>query len=83
MKSLLVIHEKDLEDNEKTVIGVADSVENAEEMIKKYYGEFEEISRNDIQDSGLEYSKVLEVKTVFANSYRVEVCLEWFCVNSL
>lgn len=81
MKYLLVIHEKDLIDNEQIVIGVADSVENAEKIINEYYGEHKEISHNDIRDSNLEYSKVLEVKGAFEEPYRVEIGLEWFILN--
>lgn len=78
---LLVIHEKDLVDKEQIVVGVADSVENAEKIINEYYGEYKEISYNDILDSNLEYSKVLEVKGAFEEPYRVEIRLEWFQLN--
>ena len=81
MKMLLVIHEKDLDDKEQIVIGVADSVENAEKIINEYYGEHKEISYKDIRDSNLEYSKVLEVKGAFEEPYRVKIWLEWFQLN--
>lgn len=81
MKMLLVIHEKDLDDKEQIVVGVADSVENAEKIVNEYYGEYKEISYNDIRDSNLEYSKVLEVKGAFEEPYRVEIWLEWFRLN--
>ena len=66
MKTVLVIHEKDLDDEDKIVVGVADSIENAEKVIKEYYGEFKEISYNDIRDSNLEFfpltsSQLLEI----------------------
>lgn len=78
---ILVIHEKDLDDKEQIVVGVADSVKNAEKMINEYYGEHKEISYTDIRDSNLEYTKVLEVKGVFEDPYRVEILLEWFQLN--
>lgn len=81
MKMLLVIHEKDLDDNEQIVVGVADSVENAENIINEYYGEHKEISYKDISDSNLEYSKMLEVKGAFEEPYQVEIWLEWFQLN--
>jgi len=81
-ESIVVIHEKDLEDNEQIVIGVADSVESAERIIDEYYGEYEQIIYRDIRDSNIEYSKVLEVKSAFGSS-RVEIWLEWFSLNSL
>ena len=81
MKKLIVIHEKDLDDKEQIVVGVADSVENAEKIINEYYGEHKELSYNDIRDSNLEYSKVLEVKEVSGEPYKVEIWLEWFELN--
>lgn len=81
MEMLLVIHEKDLDDKEQIVIGVADSVENAEKIINEYYGEHKEINYKDIRDSNLEYSKVLEVKGAFEEPYQVEIWLEWFQLN--
>lgn len=80
-RSLIVIHEKDLSDNEKIVIGVADSIENAEKIIKEYYGNYIEKSHIDIRDSNLEYSKILEVEGAFQQTYNVCITLEWFCLN--
>ena len=84
--NLLVIHEKDHDDKEEIVIGVADSVENANLMIEEYYGKvnYDEISFNEIRDSCLEYIKVLEIKEDSLNStYRVTVTLEWFVLNKV
>lgn len=83
MNNVIVIHEKDLEDSDKIVIGVADSVENAEAVIEDYYGDFKEISYTDIRDSNLEYSKVLEVEGLDGGHILVEVWLEWFILNSI
>jgi len=82
---VIVIHERDLEDREDTVIGVSDSVDNAEILIEKYYGigQFEEISFRDIRDSSLEYSKVIEVKDNDRFTYRLELTLQWFNINDL
>jgi hypothetical protein len=83
--NLLVIHELDLDDNEKCVIGVADSIKNAESIIEKFYGKgkYKEISFNDIRDSNLEYSKVIEVNdSIIPNfNYKVKLTLEWFSLN--
>lgn len=79
---LLVIHEKDLDDNEQSVVGVADSVDNAEKIINEYFGKYKEISHKDIRDSNLEYSKVLELEGAFKKPYQVEIWLEWFQLNS-
>ena len=78
---VLIIHENDFDDNEQSVIGVADSVENAEKVIKEHYGDYKELSHRDIRDSSIEYSKSLEVKDYRDRPYIVEICLQWFSVN--
>ena len=78
---LIVIHEQDLQDKEQDVIGVCSSIENAEKLIKEYYGEFIEISKQDIRDSTLEYSKILEIKGIDEETYRVKITLQWFSLN--
>lgn len=81
---LIVIHETDLSDNEQIVIGVASSVEKANELILKYYGKFTEISYNDIRDSNLEYSKVIEVQDFqFEIYHRYKLLLEWFELDEI
>jgi hypothetical protein len=82
MGSLIVIHEKDHEDKEQSVIGVADTVANANKLIDQYYGQYEQVSFNDIRDSNLEYSKVLRLSGAFGQPYEVTVTLEWFALNS-
>tara|TARA_R110000787_G_scaffold196391_2_gene307720 strand:- start:1596 stop:1850 length:255 start_codon:yes stop_codon:yes gene_type:complete len=81
--NLIVIHEKDHEDNEESVIGVADSVKSAESIIEKYYGKdnYTEVSFNDIRDSNLEYSKVIELKWHKSEPTKVTLTLEWFSLN--
>lgn len=82
MKQVLVIQEKDLDDNEQSVIGVADSVEKAEEVINKYYGEHKELSRHKAdEDPDLEYIKTLEVKGAWREPYKVQIRLDWFEIN--
>ena len=80
--NVIGIHEHDHDDKEDIVIGVADSVEKADEVIEKYYGKenMTEISFNDIRDSTLQYSKVLEIGTL---PYKVAITLEWFTINSI
>ena len=81
--NLIVIHEKDHEDNEQIVIGVADSVKNAEIIIDEYYGKenYTEVFFNDIRDSGLEYSKVIEIKWFESEPTKVTLTLQWFTLN--
>jgi|TARA_B110000908_G_C9843893_1_gene266845 hypothetical protein len=81
--NLIVIHERSHDDNEKSVIGVADSVENAESIIDEWYGinDYRVISFQDIRDSGLEYSKVIEIEYEHFETSLVTLTLEWFTLN--
>ena len=81
--NLIVIHERDHDDNDKSVIGVADSVKNAESIIEEYYGKanYTEVSFNDIRDSNLEYSKVIEIKYEHFKTSLATLTLEWFTLN--
>lgn len=79
----LVIYQKDLNKENTTVIGIADTVTIAESMINEHFGSYKVISHRDIRDSSLEYSKVLKVEAHNGTSYLVEIWLEWFTVNSL
>jgi len=84
--NLLVIHEKDHNDNEEIVIGVAESVEMAEIMIKEYYGvgNYTEVSKQDIRDSMLEYSKILKIHhNSILSEHSVTITLQWFQLNKL
>ena len=81
---VIVIIEIDRTYNEETVIGVADSIENAEKLISEYYGDYTEVSRNDIKNSSIEYIKVIDVDVVedgisIQNTY--SLVLEWFTLN--
>jgi hypothetical protein len=83
MNNVLVIHERDNDD--RRVIGVADSATNAEKIIDEYYGHdnIKIISHGDIRDSNLEWSRILEVLDHRDIPYRVCVWLEWFELNKL
>jgi hypothetical protein len=83
MKQVLVIHEKDLDDDEQSVIGVADSVKSAEKVIREYYGDYKELNHRDVRDSSIEYLKWLEVKDHLNEPYTVRVSLQWFTVNEI
>lgn len=83
-KSVIVIHEKDLDDLEDIVIGIASSIESAERLIGEYYGEHTVESFNDIRDCNLEYSKIISVRG--SNEFEVwrsKVTLEWFNIDVL
>ena len=82
---LIVIHEIDHDDNETIVIGVADSVKNAESIIEGYYGKdnYTEVSFNDIRESNLEYSKVIEMKWSDNSQTKLTLTLQWFSLNEI
>jgi hypothetical protein len=81
--NLIVIHERDHDDNDKSVIGVADSVKNAESIIEEYYGDsnYRIISFQDIRDCSLEYSKVIEIEYEHFETSLATLTLEWFTLN--
>lgn len=81
--NLIVIHEKDHEDNEESVIGVADSVKDAETIIERYYGKenYTEVAFRDIRDSDIEYSKEIEIKGHSSEIIKITLTLEWFRLN--
>jgi len=83
--NLIVIHEKDHDDNEKSVIGVADSVKNAESIIAEHYGKgnYTEVAFNDIRDSNIEYRKVIEIKWYKSEPTKATLTLEWFNLNKV
>ena len=81
---LIVIHERDHDDNERSVIGVAESVPIAELLIKEYYGAFKEVSFKDIRESNLEYEKVIEIPgDNILNDDKCTITLEWFKLNEV
>ena len=81
--NLIVIHEQALDDMLHMVIGVADSVENAQKIIDEYYGEHEELFFHDIRDSNIEWQKKLLVEALNGEYTEVSVWLEWFTLNSI
>lgn len=83
MKNIAVIYELVNEFGGAEVIGVVDTLEKAEEIIKEYYGEHKVLSHQNIREGNIEYSKLLEVKDHEQNLYKVKIYLEWFTLNSL
>lgn len=81
---VLVIHEKDLDDQEESVVGVATSIEEAEKLIDEYYGDYREISFRDIQAANLEYSKIIELdySPKSERTYQCKITLQWFELNT-
>jgi len=82
MQNVVVIHEKDHEDNDITIIGVASSSIEAERMIDEYYGgKFKVIAFRDVRDSNIEWQKTLAVDNHRGGTYYVTVWLEWFEID--
>jgi len=71
-KCVIVIHEIDLSDNDRNVIGVASNRENALLIVKNYYGE-DSIQSNlrDIRDSNIDFDLYIEVPGDFGGKYLV------------
>lgn len=82
---VLLIHEVDLEFREQMVIGVADSIKNADKMINKYYGEHEATSWEHIGKPNLEYVKTIKVKdwNTIGETYKYDIWLERFKLNKI
>lgn len=78
----MVIHEKDLSDNDRSVIGVATTRDKALEMIREYYGEDAVMTDfEDIRDSNLDFSCIVTVSGYLGGVYKVWA--EDFNINML
>ena len=79
---VMVINERDTEDNETRVIGVASDRENALRIIKEYYGEESIMSYfRDVRDSGIDFTAVVEVPGDLGGKY--SICVEDFYINTI
>jgi len=83
MGMVLVIHERDSQDEEHCIIGVASGSDKANELLKEYYGKFKELSFHDIRDSNIEWSKTLEVLDHKGTPYKVFIWTEWFEIDKI
>ena len=69
-KWCIVIRERDVADNEITIIGVASDRENALKIIKGYYGKGAELSDfKDIRDSMLDFNVKVFVPGKLGGNY--------------
>lgn len=84
MKNLVyVIHEIDLDDNERIVVGVADSLANVDKVVDEYYGKYKVVNYEDIRDSNLEWIKIIETDGIMEGEiYRYKIWVEYFCLNN-
>jgi hypothetical protein len=83
MKNIIVIHEKDKSDNDRSVIGVATSRAKALEMMDEYYGKGDHVMTDfkDIRENNLDFSCKIEVQGGYGGFY--EIWGEDFCIDSI
>jgi len=83
MKNIIVIHEKDKSDNDRSVIGVATSRAKALEMMDEYYGKGDHVMTDfkDIRENNIDFSCKIEVEGVYGGFY--EIWGEDFCIDSI
>ena len=81
MKEVYVIQEKDLQDGEIDIIGVADSMDNVEEMLKKYYGD-DYIEYIPFDEDILGYDEP-SIRRVKVEAYKFDVIIRWFAINEI
>jgi len=83
---VLVIHEKDLSDGDRSVVGVATTREEALRMINEHYGIGTDIDAvmtefKDIREGVLDFSCLITVSGFLGGVYRVWA--EDFNINSI
>ena len=81
--NLLTIIELDLDCLDTDVIGIADSVEAAEKMIDKYYGDHKVVKVINIDEYGYEYKKRIEVLDHNGDPYEAMLTLQWMKLNEV
>lgn len=65
-------------DDKSVIVGVAESIGQAKDLIDEYFGKYELISMQDVRDSGIEYIYTIETK-----KERYKVVLRHFTLNKL
>lgn len=85
-KHLIVIHERDHDDGDRSVIGVSDTVEKAERMIDKYYGEPMKLLSEKLILESIEWIRKYELTDVSGlveKKYHCTVWLEHVTLNEV
>jgi hypothetical protein len=84
MQVVYTIREYDHDDQEFSIIGVADSLESVDDMIEQYYGKRKElIKKEDIRDSGVEFISHYSIKCPQFGDYKVNILVESFNINKI
>lgn len=83
MKVFYTLLEEDQEDKETSIVGVFDSVENANKGLTDYYGVFETVKHKDVHEFNLEWFKELKVKDHMNKYYNVKLWLQYFILNEV
>ena len=84
-RELLVIYVNDYEWEERDVLGVADSLEKAEEMIEGYYGNYKYITLSyyDKSERIVKYRQGIQIWCDEKKMIKAIITLEWFYLNEL
>lgn len=81
---LFIIIETDFNDKETSVLGVADSLEKAKEMVDEYYGPKKKLlSEYTYNEEVWALHQTFEVLGAFDYPYKVRVDTEEFYLNQL
>lgn len=65
-------------DDKSVIVGVAESVGRAKDLVDEYFGDYKLISIQDVRDSGIEYIYTIETK-----KERYKIVLRHFTLNKL
>ena len=77
-----VLTERDPEDGQILIIGVADSLENADKIMSEYYKEFKITRFKDVRDSGIEWYKDIQLTDIYGCTYEYTCTLQSFTLNN-
>lgn len=80
MREVYAIQEKDLQDGEIDILGVADSMDNVEVILKKYYGNYTEETPFQDYNDGMLSMKTIELKP---NGEKYRITVRWFAINEI
>jgi hypothetical protein len=81
LNKVFVLTERDPEDGQILIIGVADSLENADKLMLDYYRQFTVTRFKDVRDSGIEWYKDVELTDINGYTYKYTCTLQSFTIN--
>lgn len=69
----------DLVDYGIDIIGVASSPKEADNLIKEYFGEYQQLDFNDVRDSGIENTRIIKD----SDGYKHRITVMWYLIDKL